>query len=81
MVMLTALTAAVRFSADAACSVLATEAWDSLTSLRLGVELLFLLVSTLLCCTNKTCYNVTKQNKQPLPFSCYFFLMLCSFSH
>ena len=34
----------LRFSADAACSVLATEDLDSETSLRLGVELLFLLV-------------------------------------
>jgi hypothetical protein len=46
---LTALTVAERFSAEAACSVLATEAFDSDTSLRLGVELLFLLVSELDC--------------------------------
>ena len=42
------MAADVRFSADAACSVLATEfRADSVTSLRLGVELLLRLVSTL----------------------------------
>lgn len=45
--LLTTLMVDVRFSADAACSVLATELFDSDTSLRLGVELLFLFVSTL----------------------------------
>lgn len=42
----TALTLEVRFSAEEACSVLATEC-VSLTSLRLGVELLLRLVKTL----------------------------------
>lgn len=38
----------VRFSADEACSVLATDDLEStITSLRLGVELLLRLVSTL----------------------------------
>ena len=45
--MLTDLIAAVRFSAEAACSVLATDDLESLTSLRLGVELLLRLVNTL----------------------------------
>ena len=43
---LTALILDVRFSAEDACSVLATDALESMTSLRLGVELLLRLVRT-----------------------------------
>lgn len=46
---LTALILDVRFSAEDACSVLATDALESMTSLRLGVELLLRLVSTPTC--------------------------------
>lgn len=44
---LTDLTADVRHSAEAACSVLATDGLFSSTSVRLGVELLLRLVNTL----------------------------------
>ena len=46
MTELTCLTVAVRFSAEAACSVLETEVDASFTSLRLGVELLLRLVKS-----------------------------------